>query len=192
VLGSSILFIVPGALLLAGLTCAAPPTREAWLSLHRGSEALFPGGRVCNSTAALESAMLGKSTGNCTTWKGGTKVTIQSWSKASLPRAYISFDAARIRRRDGAVGIVPVPGLVPIVPAGTFVLIRKACTAVRVPDKTARVVSQRILDGEPQFVIQEPSGARRTVSSYDVTDMKGRAIAYFAQPDFPTGSPQCP
>ena len=167
------------------LLCFALPADAAsspsWRTLAPGLGALTDGGGsvVCSSIAALQLPSQWRR--NCAVWKGGTRITIVRWYDSRR----IPFEIAEVVRSDGKRGFTPVALLLPIVPKGTEIVLQRPCYPVLASAIRARVVSEFLSGTHERFLVESSSGARQTVSIYDVTDEADRPIFDFRNPHRP-------
>jgi hypothetical protein len=169
--------------LFVALGATAAAAQGSWLQLQPGREAFVdPKIRsVCDSSAALHRLLTGRKTANCAIRWGAGKATVLAWGKNSFgPDEKTYFTDVRIRGNDGKVGVVPIGELIPIVPSGTWIVLRRpcACAGTTASAPRARVVSQV----DSRLVVQTRSGLRHAVSVYDVTNTSGRCIFSFVEP----------
>jgi hypothetical protein len=167
-------------MLFVMLGAAAAAAQGSWLRLEPGREAFVnPKMRfVCDSSGALHRLLTGRKMVNCTRWGAG-KVTVLTWGRNSFG-PNMPFTDVHIRRNDGKVGVIPIGDLIPAVPNGSWIVLRRpcACAGNTASAPRARVVSQI----DSRLVVQATSGLRQTVSVYDVTNTSGRCIFSFIEP----------
>jgi len=173
--------------------CFSPATAESsstWRNLARGRDVLFShsgSATVCASLGALRGLLMAHNTRGCTKWRSDQRVTVVRWMYDSFEISHTRSVVVEIVGSDGKHGVIPDIALIPIVPSGTEVILRRCVCGATCTTGAAHVhvVSELPTPSGPRLVVRSMSGSRKTASINMAMDTAGHPIWRFIEPGMP-------